>query len=311
MYDAANLNFGPGVVIIGSTYIYTEGDIVAKPALETFAIPTSHGGELDARAKSITWDIEFTPAGQISDAIIAALCPWQSPLPGTSLRTATPLNVIVHGFDGQKATFYGCGVFKMPELRFGVDKTLFGGCSIKVMGKNNTAVNDAAKFFLLESASFTDTSFSLSAALTQAYAAAWGSTAPWDAIRTDEAGITADISLAWTPRYISGEGIVDYTLKSTGTSVTAKFKPVNPTVAQFLAIQKLQGHQLGVSMVSDAQNLVVSASGVHFTLYKARPHDGSLVWGEEAYRQGELQMTGTRVAWNDPLFRLATAAPTP
>ncbi|MDD4736629.1 MAG: hypothetical protein PHP44_11060 [Kiritimatiellae bacterium] len=309
MYDSNDLNFGPGVVFIGSTAIYSEGDIVAKPVLETFNIKTSHGGELDRRAKSRTWEIDLTPAGQISAGIITALCPWQSPLPGVSLRGSSDTNVIVWGFNGERATFYGCGVFKMPSLSFAVDKPLFGACTIKVLGKNNTAVDAAEKYYKLESAAFTDSSFSLAAVLTQAYSASWGSSSPWDAIYTDENGFTVDIATSWTPRYISGEGIVDYTLKFSGTSVTAKFKPINPTAAEFLTAQQLQGTQLGVSMATSAQNLIVSASGVHFTLYKGIPHEGSLVFGEEASRNGELQITGTRVAWNDPLFRLATAAP--
>lgn len=308
-FDISTLTVrGPAKVTFGGQTFWSAGDVNAKPALDLYPIKTAFGGDLSRRMKSVVWDISFTPVGEWTSDLLAVTHPYGAPVVGTSFRTSSDRDLVVHGTDGQKITFHAAGVWKQPDLILSPDESAFGEITFRAIGANNKSWSDAAKFYTIASETFSGAGPTLSSVITQGWSVAWGATS----IRA-EGAIRLSFGASWKERTVNGDAIVDYTLKGDGLECSAKFIPANMTLANYLAMIKMQntGAAPGADMVTlSAADLVITGLTAAWvvTLKSAIPIDAAALWGEDPLRTGEVNFLATRAAYNGALFTIAAPA---
>jgi hypothetical protein len=151
---------------------------------------------------------------------------------------------------------------------------------------------------------------SVAAIKTQPYSGAWGAD-PWDAFATTE-GFAIDFALSLGDITADGYGILDQMVKS--ITAEAKFKPLVPQadIDTKLGLQGAASAMQGASLQASGESLVISATGVHITLYGAAAKSAGQLFQADALRTGELVAVATRTfaagALN-PVARIGTAAP--
>lgn len=299
---------GPALVTFAGQTFWSKGDITLKPVTNNFKIGTSAFGDVDERTQDKSIEISFEPDGRFTSGLAAVLWPYAATAIGASIYGGSDRALVVHSRAGTKVTVHNASLTGMPNLRLGVGKTIQGNVTFTGLLKNSTDPTDAAAYYTVASESYPgDTGFDIADIKTLAYASAWGGSSPWDAFLTEEGWeISFDLSLA--PVMVDGLGTVDMRLQSLG--VNARAIPVGPTEAQVLTAMG-NTRALGASVAS-ANDLIVSATGLYFSLSKAGVRSAELGYGAERKRIGQLEWFATRTVTAgvaDPLFYLGTAAP--
>lgn len=306
-FNISNLTVaGPALVTFAGQTFWSQGDVVAKPTLDLFPIKVAFGGELSRRIRSVVWDISFTPVGEITANQLAVTHPYGAPTVGQSFRTASDRNLVVHGADGVKITFYAAGVWKQPDLTLSPDGSALGEIQFRALGQNNKDWSDESKFYKLESAAFPGGGPTLANILTQGWSLAYGLTA----IRA-EGAIKLSFGASWKERMVNGDALVDYSLKGDGLECACKFVPADLALSAYMGLIKLQGTGArpgaDLATLTPAADLVVTGLSAAWvvTVKNAIPTELSALWGEEPLRTGELGFSATRLAYNGALFTLA------
>jgi hypothetical protein len=281
---------GPAIVTFDGVTMYTEGDITTEESIETFPIATSmFGPQTDERVDAIVQTVSFTPVGVY--AYRTKLFPHLTPVIGASIFADKDL--VIKTLAGVTKTLHNAAVSQQPTLFFSATKQLYGPVTFTAIGADNVAWSGAAKRQTVASAAFSDVSFNPDHILTQPYAAAWGASSPWDVIESED-GFSIESSLSLQAVTTDTDGVVDMTLGD--VNYTAKCIPVGITEAELLALLKLQGSGVarGKSLAANANDLVLTGTGVVATLTKCAPKTGPTRYGATTLRAGELGFSGVR-----------------
>lgn len=305
--DRTSIITGPALVTFGGQSFWSKGDITLKPVTNNFKIPTSSFGDVDERTQDKSIEVSFEPDGRFTSGLAAVLWPYAATAIGASIFGGSDSALVVHSRAGTKVTVHNAALTKMPDLRLGVAKTIQGSVTFTGLLANSTDPTNAAAYYTIATESYPgDTGFDIADIKTLAYGSAWGSS-PWDSFLTQEGwDISFDLQLA--PQMVDGLGTVDMSLQSLG--VTARAIPVGLTEAQILTAMG-NTRALGASVAS-ADDLIVSATGLYFSLSKAGLRAAELGYGAQRKRAGQLEWFATRTVTAgvaDPLFYLGTAAP--
>ncbi len=258
-FTRSNFSTGPGVVIVGSTYLYTDGNIQVEDGVETFPINVNGYGETDKRRKASITKISFKPVGMFTSGIAALLQPYLNYTEGQSMAGGSDTAVYVHPFSGVGKRAYPCGfISNFVSFQLSASKTVWGNVEITCIGANNTAQDGAAKFLTLSDAAMSDTSFANSSVKTVPYTASLGAlSSPWDAIAVSAEGFKVSGSLETELIEVDGEGYVDMRLKK--VSMQTAFQPMGVTAAQVLALHTaFQTAKVGVSIAGLGATLTVT-----------------------------------------------------
>jgi hypothetical protein len=305
--NRANIITGPALVQFGGQSFWSKGDIVLKPIVNKFAINVAAFGEVDGRINDKKVEVTFEPDGRYTSALLAVLFPYAALNIGASLYGGSDAALVVWSRAGTKVTLPNAAITKLPNLNFGVGKTITGSMTFTGLLQNSTAPETAGAYWLVEADAYPgDAGFATSDILTKAYASAWGSS-PWDAFLT-EGGWDVQFDLSTAPQMVDGLGTVDITLQE--LKVTATAIPVGPTEDQVLAATQ-QNQEMGTSYAT-ANDLIISATGVYFSLSKAGLLEADLGYGSQRKRIGPCKWQATRTITDgvpDPLYFIGTAAP--
>jgi hypothetical protein len=298
---------GPAIVTFGGVSMYTESDITLTPGITTQALSSSFFGAVDEIPLDAIVGVTFTPMGVW--AYRTALLVNASRAIGSDIF-GSDATCVIHALSGDKLTLKAAAITQMPQLRFAVGQQLYGPVTITGIRADNTAWATADSLVKSETASFADTSFSPADVLSQVYTMVWGSTAPWSAI-TSEVGLTIDFAMQLTPLSCDEVGTIGMTFG--GISAVARFKALNATAANILDLLKLQGSGSGRGVRRSAlkNELVITGTGVAFTLKNCHPAEGSVNFGTTTIRPGETAFTTTRSFTSgaiDALFTMGTGA---
>lgn len=306
-----NIIRGPAIVTYDSEVYYSEDDIIVTPNIETMQIPSSVNGNEDERLVNITHEITFTPVGKWSH-VKKLLNTFATPVIGGSIFGSTDKDLVINTVGGQKITYKAAAITSLPQVRFSSVNRLLGSVTFTAIGANNTAFDNAAKRIVQASEAFNDDSHDPDDVLTQAYSVAWGSTAPFDALETED-GVTVSFNLSLQPVQTDRDGIVDMTVEN--VEVMAMLTPVGLSEANMLTLMKLQGTgvQRGASLgAMNSNDLVITGTGVYAAIYGAAPKQGPMRFGRTVLRSGQVGFVATR-RYDDgalePLYLLADAAP--
>lgn len=310
-FTRSNFSTGPGVVVVGSTYLYTDGNIQVEESVETFPIKANGYGQVDERRKASITKITFKPVGMFTSGIASVLQPYLNYTEGQSMAGSSDTAVIVWPFSGVGKRTYPCGfISNFVGFQLASTKTVWGNVEITCIGKNATAQNDSAKFLTLADAAMSDTSLSASGIKTVPYTASIGVlSSPWDAIKVSADGVKVSGSLETELIEVDGEGYVDMILK--GVKLESAFQPMGVTAAQVLTLfTAFQGQLSGASMAGLGATLTVTGGtgnpqfvGYNATLMTA-PHN----FQAGSPRIGELKFSHQRNGGTGALATLGVAS---
>ena len=298
---------GPGLVRIGAAgpYLYDKDAINVALQLSRLPIPTTLYGVVDNRRDDRTAKITFTPAGNLTSAIVTALYPYLNPVIGSSIFGATDVPTTIQGKDGRLLTFANTAVANFPELRLTAGGTLFGQVEILAINKDATDPGTAGAFYTEAAATWADPATLNSADVkTLTYTAVWG-----DLILSfyTEAGWTIGGQVRTRPEKVDEIGTVDAILEE--VSITAKCKPKNVSAATILTQTRLDG--LGVARgMSErrGKDLTITAAGGSpvVVINNAALSNAGMLWANSGGRAGELEWIAHRAETAGAFGALAT-----
>lgn len=278
---------GPGTVKFGGVTVFDANGITCEIESATQGLPSSISGEIGTIKTDQTGKISFTPCGQISAAILAAIYPYASAAIGSSACGAADTPCVVHGMSGTRVTLVNCCVRKMPEIYLSPVKTAFGSVELAAaLGLAKGPTDDAA-LYTVEQAAYDAGAPDPTGITGVAYAGTFGALSIPDT--ADGWTITPTVEL--TAVTTDNLGTIDWTVSAVGC--TARCTPLGLTEEQILAalpVGKARGSLLG-----GTDNLVITGTGgLTVTLYGAGLVTGPLQWGNTTLRVGEIGFTACR-----------------
>jgi hypothetical protein len=277
---------GPAIITHNSQTYYTEGDITLRHTRQTFPVQSALGGTIDQRLVSQMTEISFKPVGALD--VAAKYIPYAASQIGSLLiDQAVPKSVVIWAKDGVKNTWGNGFVSGLPSFTLGANKTAIGSeMKITCFADPTKTLVHASAWNAITAAALADTSFDETKIVTPAWTAAFGSS-PYNAMESED-GFTFEVAMAMRVIPLANYGNVNALL--TDLTARVRFVPANLTEAQIWTLLNLQDAAAivpGMSVAS-ATDLIISAGGLSFTLYKAGPTDASTHYGLTALRQGEI-----------------------
>lgn len=277
---------GPGTVKFGGVTVFDANGITCEIESATQGLPSSISGEIGTIKTDQTGKISFTPCGQISAAILAALFPYASAAIGSSACGAADTPCVVHGMSGTRVTLVNCCVRKMPEIYLSPVKTAFGSVELAAaLGLAKGPTDDAA-LYTVEQAAYDAGAPDPTGITGVTYAGTFGALSIPDT--ADGWTITPEVTLQ--PVSTDTLGTIDWTVASVGC--TAKCTPLGLTEEQILAA--LPATRARGSLIGGDDLVVTGAGGLKVTLHGASLVTGTLQWGNTQLRAGELGFTAHR-----------------
>lgn len=277
---------GPGTVKFGGVTVFDANGITCEIESATQGLPSSISGEIGTIKTDQTGKISFTPCGQISAAILAALFPYASAAIGSSACGAADTPCVVHGMSGTRVTLVNCCVRKMPEIYLSPVKTAFGSVELAAaLGLAKGPTDDAA-LYTVEQAAYDAGAPDPTGITGVTYAGTFGALSIPDT--ADGWTITPEVTLQ--PVSTDTLGTIDWTVASVGC--TAKCTPLGLTEEQILAA--LPATRARGSLIGGDDLVVTGAGGLKVTLHGASLVTGPLQWGNTQLRAGEIGFTAHR-----------------
>jgi len=302
--DRSTLITGPALVTFNSVAMYTVGDIDVRLVREISRRNTSAHGDVGADTMDRFFRVTFTPISKLS--YFATLWPYGSTTQGASLFTGTDVPLTIHTLAGKLYTFKAAAVTRCPDLNFAAGVDLFGAVEFLCIQSNNTAWSTADSLLALSDAAFSDTSFDPTTIVRQSYAGAWGA-APFDSFRS-QAGFQVTGQLVTQPLQIDEMGMIDHRFGH--FIVQAKCIPLLTVETEPLARLAVQGGSAarGRSLQSDSADLILTGTGLTFTVNSAAMVEGGYKFGAFPLRHGEVMWESTRefaAGVAQPVFTIA------
>lgn len=277
---------GPGTVKFGGVTVFDSNGITCEIESATQGLPSSISGKIGTIKTDQTGKISFTPCGQISAAILAALFPYASAAIGSSACGADDTPCVVHGMSGTRVTLVNCCVRKMPEIYLSPVKTAFGSVELAAALGLAKGPEDADALYKVEQAAYDAGAPDPTGITGVAYAGTFGALSIPDT--ADGWTITPEVTLQ--PVSTDTLGTIDWTVASVGC--TAKCTPLGLTEAEILAA--LPATRARGSLIGGDDLVVTGAGGLKVTLHGASLVTGPLQWGNTQLRAGEIGFTAHR-----------------
>lgn len=190
-----------------------------------------------------------------------------NPTIGTRIYGTADLPLVIHKKTGsnERITIHNVQITRLSNLYIGVDNQVFAA-DVEFTGLiiNNGNPEDAAAYYTIDAAAYTDITFAKTNFAQRRGSAAWGA-APFDAFQAHK-GWNLEWELGLTPEYNANVGTVDMIL--TGFHARARCIPLGPTAAQIEARMLFQGtgNPLGALLSDGDDDLIITASGPSTTL---------------------------------------------
>ena len=289
---------GPCKVTIGSTVFYTEGNAQLEPVFNLRDIPSSAGGEQDKIATDLHWKLSFTPKSVYSATIAGVLIPssyTNFTVAGGRMIGAANVAVTVLGADGDQYVLTRAGVTKMPDVWFGLGKSIWGPVEVTAyLGTGDTFAGATSYFTYTTGVSWSQSDFPTGHQEAEC-TLAWGSVTGWDTVFAED-GFQLTHELKTEP-IKQGNVVIDQKILSYRAML--KFKPQEPTSAQLLAALPT----VGVRLSANANNAVLTGAGITFTGANMALYTGHYNFDNKLNRHGEwglitsLTTPGTRLTF--------------
>jgi hypothetical protein len=301
--DRTTLLEGPAHIIFDKPatkslwkYCWCAGNVTVQLVHKPKAMAVSGFGSIDDPRMDELVEIDFTPAGNFSEALFDWMFSGVFSLwPGQSIFPANDSPVYVHTLDGQLLAVANARVTQFPAIRFGAGGPRFEGTA-KITGiiAKATARTTAGALFTAPAAE-AFTAIPLGTEWVHLpCVATWGLTAPLT-IMTDDKGWTLKAAHQISPRYNPDVGTYDFRVDA--AIVEASCRPISID-DQDLISAAIAGasRAIGQSSPSGTLSLVEDNPGLTAALYGARLVSKPAIFGEKEPRSGELTWRAFRKA---------------
>lgn len=288
---------GPCKITDGSAVFYTEGPAVLTPQMNWRDRPASLDPKQDATLVDLTWKLSFTPMSVYNATLRGVLVPttytnWSTS--GARIIGAANRTVTILGADGEQYVLTRSKITKLPDMYFGLGKSLWGAVEYTAYLGQGNALTDANAFYTQSTgASWSQADFPTTHQEAEC-TLAWGAVTGWDTVFAEE-GFQLSHELTLEP-VKQGNITVDH--KVIGYRGMLKFKPQEPSSAQLLtALNPV----IGARRSANANNAVVTGPGISATLASAALYTGTFNFDNKLNRHGEwglissLTAPGTRL----------------
>jgi len=295
----------PGHIKFGaSAYLYSRAPIEVVQRQTRSPIVVDGIGRIEDRPTDNLFEITVQPAGEFEH--LSTWFPYASTVPGASIFGATDTALIIQGRDGKKRTFH-CAALTGMSLSLRTGQPLINNLTFTAILKNEATPGAANAYYTLEASEAYpgDANFDKSLIITPPLSAAWGS-APWDEFWAAE-GWDINFNLSLEPETVDGLGTID--MKFVDLVVEATGTPVGVTMVDVFAAA---GADDALGSSPAREDLIISGTGFHFTLYDATAQDASAGFGATRRVPGSLKWVSNRAQTTgatNPVFRLAASAP--
>lgn len=301
--DRTLLLEGPAHIIIDKPvtkadwkYCWCTGNVTVHLIHKPKEMPVSGFGSIDDPRMDEYLEVDFTPAGNFSAAMLAFLFSGVFALkPGASVFSATDTPCWIHTLDGQLLTLTNARVTQFPAIRLGTGLSRFEGAAklTGVIGKGLARSAAGALFTAPAAEAFTAVP-SPTDWVHLPCKAVWDLTADIE-IMTDEKGWTLKAAHQISPRYNPDVGTYDFRVDA--AAIEASCRPVNVSDATLISAAIIGAdRRLGKSSTSGTLTLAEDNPGLTAILNGARLSSKPMVYGEKEPRAGELTWKAYPVA---------------
>lgn len=301
--DRTTLLEGPAHIIFDKVatkadwkYCWANGNVSVHLVHKPKDMAVAGFGQIDDPRMDETVEIDFTPAGNFSEALFD----WMfsgvfALLPGQSIFPSADAPVHVHTLDGKLLTIANARVTTFPAIRFGAGGPRFeGACKITGIIKKSTARTTAGALFTAP-ASEAFTACPLGTEWVHLPCqATWGLSAPLTLV-SDDKGWTLKAAHTISPRYNPDMGTYDFRVDQAVVEVTGR--PISIDDEDLIAAAIAgSSRAIGQSSPSGTLTLAEDNPGLTALLYGARLVSKPAIFGEKEPRSGELTWRAFRTA---------------
>ena len=282
---------GPAIITFNGISYYFKTGLKGTLKRKRLPIEVDAFGQIAEVAKDCVVEFTGTPAGTIRASDLAGQMPYTPKMTGQSIFGATDSPLVVQTInDGATITWSRGAISKYAPILLSATKgTLYKGeMTFSCLMASNFNLSAESAWKTITSSPFADTTFDPSTVRMAQYMAAWGSTAPYTTMISED-GFLLTPTIATENVSVDNYGIIDMTLKS--MSGTVQFKPANLTEAQIDALAALQGSNAmlpGGAFGDAGHDLVISSNLLTATLKQAGAADYELMYATGKLRAGEV-----------------------
>lgn len=291
---------GPCKIVDVATIIYSEGNVTITPKPVYRDIPSSLTTKDDQVLVGLTYEIDFTPKSIWDATRRAALLPaayTNFATGGGRIIGAANRAVTVIGADGEQHLFTRAALTKMPNVFFGLGKSLYSAAQYTAFLGNGKALTDADAFVVVSTGVSWDQSDFPTGHQEAECQAAWGAVTGFTTMFAQE-GFELQHEMDWGD-VRQGNIVVDKRIA--GYRGMIVFKPEGPTTAQLVG--QFPG-VIGTRLSASGADLVVTGSGISGTLKGCTPYrqkynfDNKLLRHDESAFVTSIATPGTRLAFS-------------
>lgn len=289
---------GPCKITDVAQVIYSEGNVTITPKPVYRDIPSSLTTKDDQILIGLTYEIDFTPKSIWNSGFRSSLLPsayTNFTAGGARIIGAANRAVTILGSDGEQHVFTRAALTKMPNVFFGLGKSLYSAAQYTAFLGNGKALTDADAFVVQTSGVAWDQSDFPTGHQETECTAAWTGTG-FTTMFAQE-GFELQHEMDWVD-VKQGNIVVDKRIA--GYRGMIVFKPEGPTTAQLIG--QFPG-VIGTRLSAGASDLVITGSGISGTLKSAMPFRGKFNFDNKLLRHDEfafvssLATPGTRLAF--------------
>jgi len=298
---------GPAQIEYASVKYETKGDVIVNMMPETFDVMTDAFGTVDTRLKSRMYTVDFEPTGQWDAEATAAILAAAARLSGVSIMGGA---LVIKPYVSAQTvlTLDRAGVTKLPTLRLGASKTLFGGMQFTALetAGATTGVIGAASVYAAPTSTFDPANI-----LTMPWKGDWTNAALdtgsgfLTGIDTED-GWEISCELETDVARVDAVGVTD--IFQTDFKVTATCIPVGLTETELLAALQRSGTNEGLVPGESLHSKIVTTGASldkrTLRLYTPAGHEivvqyaglkaGTMRYGNKVGRLGALTFVGLR-----------------
>ena len=291
---------GPCKITDVATVIYTEGNVTITPKPVYRDVPSSLTTKDDQILIGLTYEIDYTPKSIWTSGYRAVLLPaalTNFSAGGARLIGAANRAVTILGADGEQHVFTRAIATKMPNVFFGLGKSVYSAAQHTAFLGNGKALTDADAFVVQTTGVAWDQSDFPNGHQEAECQATWGAVTGFASMfAQDGFELQHELELADVHQ---GSLVVDKRI--VGYRGMMVFKPEGPTTAQLIG--QFPG-TIGSRLSASAADLVVTGSGISGTLKSCMPYRGKYNFDNKLLRHDEVAFVTALAA---PGARLAFA----
>jgi len=280
--------------------IYSEGNVTLTPKPKYRDVPSSLTAKDDQILIDLQYEIDFTPKSIWNASYRGSLLPaafTNFTASGARMIGAVNAPMTILAQDGEQWIATRACLTKMPNVYFGLGKSLYSACQYTAFLGNGNALTDANALIVPSTgASWSQSDFPAGHQEAECQAT-WGAVAGFAGMFAQE-GFQLQHELE-TADVKQGNILVDKRIVGYRGMIT--FKPEGPTTAQLAS--QFPG-VIGSRLSAGANDLVITGSGISGTLKSAMPYRGKFNFDNKLLRHDEfafvtaLAQPGQRLAFS-------------